>query len=33
MNKVALFLPDEKGVTQSGEDEAGQDLAGTGVST
>lgn len=33
VNEVALLLPDEKGVAQSREDEAGQDLAGTGVGT
>lgn len=33
VDEVALLLPDEKGITQSRKDEAGQDLAGTGVST
>lgn len=33
MDKVALLLPDEKGITQSRKYEASQDLAGTGVST
>lgn len=33
VDEVALFLPDEKGIAQSREDEASQDLAGTGVST
>lgn len=32
MDEVALLLPDEKGVAQSGEDEPRQDLAGTGTS-
>lgn len=33
MDKVALLLPDEKGVAQSREDEASQDLSRTGMST
>lgn len=33
VDEVALFLPNEKGIAQSREDEASQDLAGTGVST
>lgn len=33
VDKVALLLPDEKSVAQSREDEAGQDLAGTGMGT
>ena len=33
MAEVSLLLPDEKGVPQGGEDEASQDLAGTGVVT
>lgn len=33
VDKVALLLPDEKGITQSRKDEASQDLAGIGVST
>lgn len=32
VDKVALLLPDEKGVAQGREDEAGQDFAGAGVS-
>lgn len=32
VNKVALLLPDEKGVTQRRKDEARQDPARTGVS-
>lgn len=32
VDEVALLLPDEKGIAQSREDEAGQDLAGAGVS-
>lgn len=33
VDEVALFLPNEKGIAQSREDEASQDLAGIGVST
>lgn len=33
VDEVALLLPDEKGIAQSREDEASQDLAGAGVST
>lgn len=33
VDEVALLLPDEKGITQSGKDEASQDLTGTGMST
>lgn len=33
MDEVALLLPDEKGVAQSGEDEASQDLSRAGMST
>lgn len=31
--KVAVLLPDEKGISQAREDETGQDLASTGVGT
>lgn len=33
MNEVTLLLPDEEGIAQGREDEAGQDLAGAGVGT
>lgn len=33
VNEVTLLLPDEKGIAKSREDEASQDLAGTGVGT
>lgn len=33
VHEVALLLPDKEGITQSGEDEASQDLTCAGVST
>lgn len=33
VNEVTLLLPDKKGIAQGREDEASQDLAGTGVGT